>query len=162
VKGPVETYRGKVRSVDLGCLTTGGGGAFPLHYFDGELPNPTRVCFEVWDVAPEEWSPELAEVYGDVYEDAVSWARRVAFFGADALYLRLKSADPHGAAQAVEDVARGARRIPTPTVVSFLWWRANWTGDGWCSATPTRTRTGISVELPRSMDMRWSPTPRWM
>ena len=111
MKGPVETYRGKVRSVDLGCLTTGGGEAFPLHYFDGELPNPTRVCFEVWDVAPAEWSPELADVYGDVYDDAISWARRVASFGADAVYLRLKSADPHGAAQADEDVARGARRI---------------------------------------------------
>ena len=111
MNGPVEAFRGTVRSVDLGGLTAGGGGAFPLHYFDGDLPNSTLVCFEVWDVAPEEWSSELTVVYGDVYEDTVSWARRVASFGADALYLRLKSADPHGAAQDPEDVASRARGI---------------------------------------------------
>jgi acetyl-CoA decarbonylase/synthase complex subunit delta len=111
VNPPVEKYRGRVRSVDLGGLFAGGGAAFPLHHFDGELPNPARIFFEVWDVAAEEWSPELADVYGEKLADAVAWARDVASFGADGLYLRLKSADPHGAAGDVHQVARAARGV---------------------------------------------------
>jgi acetyl-CoA decarbonylase/synthase complex subunit delta len=111
VNVPVEKYRGRVRPVDLGGLFAGGGAAFPLHQFDGELSNPTRIYFEVWDVTPEEWSPELAGVYGEVLADPVAWAREVASLGADGLYLRLKSADPHGADREVEEVAREARRV---------------------------------------------------
>lgn len=106
-----ESYRGRVRAVDLGGLVVGGGAAFPLHHFDGELPNPTRVCFEVWDVAPDDWSPELATVWGDVYGDVVAWAARAGALGADALYVRLKSADPHGAARSADEVAEGVRRL---------------------------------------------------
>ena len=111
VNGPTEAYRGKVRSLDLDGLLVGGGAAFPLHGFDGALPNPPRVCVEVWDAAPEDWSPELAEVFGDVYDDAFAWAERAASLGADALYLRLKSADSHGAREQLLEVARRARRI---------------------------------------------------
>lgn len=111
VNVPTETYRGKVRSLDLGGLLVGGGGAFPLHGFDGALPNPPRVCVEVWDIAPEDWSPELGVVFGDVYDDAVAWARRAASGGADALYLRLKSADPHRTGEEPLEVARRARRV---------------------------------------------------
>lgn len=108
---PIETYRGRIRTLDAGGLLIGGGGAFPLHEFDGDLPNMPRICFEVWDVPPDDWSPELTTVYGDVYADPIAWAQRVAVLGADAIYLRLRSADPHGAARVATEVASEARRI---------------------------------------------------
>ena len=70
------------------------------------------MAFEIWDEVPGEWSPVLSEVYADVYGDPVAWARRVVKeYGADLIYLRLKSADPDGSAVAPATAAAGARAI---------------------------------------------------
>lgn len=106
-----EAFRGAVRPVEVRGMTIGGGKAFPLQGFDGPLPVPPRICFEVWDVAPDDWSPELAEVFAAVFDDPVAWAQQVVKYGADALYLRLKGADPHGRARPVFEVAETARQV---------------------------------------------------
>lgn len=116
-----EAYRGKVREVKIEGLTIGGGNCFPLQTFDGASPNPPRILFEVWDAAPEEWSPELEAVLGEVYGDASTWIRFAAKSGADGVYLKLKSADPQGAARSIEEVAAAAIRLvedsPLPVLV---------------------------------------------
>ncbi len=109
---PIEAYRGSIRPVDLGGLIVGGGGAFPFHGFDRPLTNPPRVAFEVWDCPPDDWSSELASALGAVLADPVAWAAKVGQDpSAEAIYLRLKSADPHGLARRTEDVVAGAQKI---------------------------------------------------
>lgn len=109
---PLEAYRGAIREVDIGGLLVGGGKAFPFHDFDGDLANPPRVAFEVWDCPPDDWSPELVRVFGNDLADPVAWATRVAReSSAEAIYLRLKSADPHGLGRSIEDTVVGAKRI---------------------------------------------------
>lgn len=115
-----ETYRGGVRSVRIGGLEFGGGGAFPLHAFDGELPCPPRVCMEMWDTVPDDWSPELVDVFADVWSDPVAWASRLEESGADALYVRLRSADPHGESRPVTEVVERARRIVEAVTIPCL------------------------------------------
>ncbi|MBC7105936.1 MAG: acetyl-CoA decarbonylase/synthase complex subunit delta, partial [Firmicutes bacterium] len=100
-----------MREIYLGGILVGGVQAFPLHTFDAAGPHPVRLGLEVWDVPPEDWSPELDLVLGQYYADTVAWARRAAEVGAEALYLRLKSADPHGAARPLSEVARGAQAV---------------------------------------------------
>ena len=109
---PVETYKGHILEVALGDLSMGGESAFPFHPFDGAMPNRPLVAFEVWDEAPEDWSPVLNDVYGDVYGDPAAWARRVVNeYGADLLYLRLKSTDADGSAVPPAEAAAAARVI---------------------------------------------------
>lgn len=121
MSGFAEEYRGRVRQVHIEGLSAGGANCFPLHSFDGETPNPPRILFEVWDVAPEDWSPELGLALGDVYADPSDWLARAAESGADGVYLRLKSVDPQGAAAPVVEVAARAAEIvaasPLPLVV---------------------------------------------
>ena len=112
MKTPTENYRGSIRPVDIGGLVIGGGAAFPFHDFDGDLPNPPRVAFEVWDCPPEDWSPELSRVFGEALSDPVTWAAAIARIpSAEAIYLCLKSADPHGLGRSIEDTVARAKRI---------------------------------------------------
>ena len=121
MSGFAEEYRGKVRQVHIEGLSAGGANCFPLHSFDGETPNPPRILFEVWDVAPEDWSPELDLVLGDVYGDSSAWLARAVEAGADGAYLRLKSADPQSVGAPIAEVAARAAHIvessPLPLIV---------------------------------------------
>ncbi len=121
-QAPTETYKGQIRQVDLGGVAIGGESAFPFHTFEGEMPNEPKVAFEVWDIAPDDWSPTLNSVYDGVYGDPVAWAKKVVDeFGADLVYLRLKSTDPNGAdrspAEAAETAKAVAAAIDAPLVV---------------------------------------------
>lgn len=121
-QAPTETYKGQIRQVDLGGVVVGGESAFPFHTFEGEMPNDPKIAFEVWDIAPDDWSPTLNDVYDGVYSDPVAWAKKVVDeFGADLVYLRLKSTDPNGAdrspAEAAETAKTVAAAIDAPLVV---------------------------------------------
>lgn len=111
-QAPTEVYKGAIRQADIGGLAVGGETAFPFHTFEGEMPNDPKLAFEVWDIAPDDWSPTLNGVYGDVYGDPVVWAKKVvADFGADMIYLRLRSTDPNGAGRAPAEAAAAAKAV---------------------------------------------------
>ena len=79
------------------------------------MPNDPKIAFEVWDIAPDDWSPTLNDVYGDVYADPIAWTKKVVEeYGADLVYLRLKSTDPNGA---------GRSRPPRPPPPPKRSWR---------------------------------------
>lgn len=111
-QAPTETYKGAIREADLAGVAVGGETAFPFHTFEGEMPNDPKLAFEVWDIAPDDWSATLNGVYGDVFGDAVEWAKKVvADFGADMIYLRLRSTDPNGAGRAPAEAAATAKAV---------------------------------------------------
>jgi acetyl-CoA decarbonylase/synthase complex subunit delta len=111
-QAPVEAYKGAIRSADIAGVSVGGETAFPFHTFEGEMPNDPKLAFEVWDVAPDDWSATLNAVYGDVYADSVAWAKKVVGeFGADMIYLRLRGTDPNGANRSPADAAATAKAV---------------------------------------------------
>jgi acetyl-CoA decarbonylase/synthase complex subunit delta len=100
VEIPKEKWTGKVREVTLGAtpaeggtraktVTIGGEGTLPFLHFDGSLPHAPVVAVEIRDRRPTEWSPLLAEVWGDVMNDPGEWARAAEAAGADMLVLTL-------------------------------------------------------------------------
>jgi acetyl-CoA decarbonylase/synthase complex subunit delta len=118
-----ERYKGRIREVRFAGLVLGGEEAFPFHYFDGAMPHVPAVGFEVWDTRPEEWPPALMDAYGEALADPLAWTRKVVEeFGAEALYLRLMSADPHGENRPLDEVVTGAVRVVAsarvPVIVS--------------------------------------------
>ena len=120
-QAPTETYKGHIRQVRIGDLAVGGETAFPFHTFEGAMPNDPKVAFEVWDVAPEDWSPTLNDVLGEVYGDPVAWAKRaVDEFGADLIYLRLKGTDPNGADRSPAEGAVTARSVTDAVKVPVI------------------------------------------
>jgi acetyl-CoA decarbonylase/synthase, CODH/ACS complex subunit delta len=111
-QAPTETYKGQIRQADLAGVAVGGETAFPFHTFEGDMPNDPKLAFEVWDIAPDDWSPVLNEVYQDVYGDPVAWAKKVVDeFGAELVYLRLRSTDPNGADRTPADAAASAKAV---------------------------------------------------
>jgi acetyl-CoA decarbonylase/synthase, CODH/ACS complex subunit delta len=111
-QAPTESYKGSIRQADLAGVVVGGETAFPFHTFEGDMPNDPKIAFEVWDIAPDDWSPTLNDVYADVYADPIAWTKKVVGeFGADLVYLRLKSTDPNGAGRSPADAAASAKAI---------------------------------------------------
>lgn len=111
-QAPTETYKGKIQEVDLGGVTVGGQDTFQFQTFEGEMPNDVRIAFEVWDEAPDGWSPELTNIYGDVYEDAVAWAKKaVDEFGAEIIYLRMMSTNPDETNRNPQEAAQTAKDV---------------------------------------------------
>lgn len=111
-QAPTESYKGSIRQADLAGVAVGGESAFPFHTFEGGMPNDPKIAFEVWDIAPDDWSPTLNDVYGDVYTDPIAWTKKVVGeYGADLVYLRLKSTDPNGAGRSAAEAAVAAKAI---------------------------------------------------
>lgn len=113
---PKEKWTGKVREVTLGAtaadggtrshtVTVGGESTLPFLHFDGEIPHRPLVAVEIKSRKPEDWSPLLAEAWGDVMNDPAAWAKAAEAAGADLIVLTLTLADtPESAKRAVRAV----------------------------------------------------------
>jgi acetyl-CoA decarbonylase/synthase complex subunit delta len=74
-------------------------------HFEGQTPNRPVVAVEIKDHRPDDWSPLLAEVWGDAMNDPAQWAKKAEEAGADLLVLALTLADsPDAAVKAVKSV----------------------------------------------------------
>ncbi len=104
---PTEKWSGAVNTVTIGAtaesggtrtsaITIGGETTTPFLHFEGETPNRPVVAMEVLDKRPDNWPATLAEPFGDVLDDPGAWAKKcVDEFGAEAICVRLVSADPN-------------------------------------------------------------------
>lgn len=97
---PKEKWTGNVREITLGAtaedggtraktLTVGGESTLPFLYHEGSFPHKPALAVEVLDKMPEDWSPLLLEVWGDVIKDPGEWAKAAEEAGADMIYLNL-------------------------------------------------------------------------
>ncbi|MFH1434565.1 MAG: acetyl-CoA decarbonylase/synthase complex subunit delta [Pseudomonadota bacterium] len=126
VEIPKQSYTGKIREIQIGKGETGfkvgGASSYPFYLFEGEMPNPPKVGFEVADTAPTEWAGALNDIYKDVYADPGAWARKcVDEFKADFIHVELAGTDPNAsnldAAHAVEVVKKVAGAVNVPIAV---------------------------------------------
>ncbi len=124
---PKINYTGKIKEVSIGsgshAIKVGGESCYPFHLFEGAMPNPPRVAFEVWDYPPEEWQEWAIEPYKDVINDPVAWAKKSQdTYGAELIALLLKSADPNGMNRDVEQVVATVKSVADAITVPLLVW----------------------------------------
>ncbi len=126
---PKDKWPGSVRVVSLGAttaeggtrgttLTVGGETSLPFMHFEAAMPHPPRVAIEIADRSPQDWSPLLLQVWGEVVADPAAWAKAAEAAGADLIQLSLSLTDAQGkttrpeAAVAAVQAVLGASDLP--------------------------------------------------
>ncbi|WP_102398957.1 acetyl-CoA decarbonylase/synthase complex subunit delta [Haloimpatiens massiliensis] len=115
-KKTVQKYSGKINEVQMGtgekAIKIGGQNALPFYTFDGDTGNTPKMGMEIIDVYPENWIDALKEIYKDVCNDPVQWAKFVEEkYNPDFICLRLEGADPSGANKSVEECTKVAKAV---------------------------------------------------
>lgn len=116
-----EKYTGKINTVTIGAtkeqggtrtstVTVGGDATMPFLQFEGDMPLKPVVAMEIQDVKPD-WHPLLNEVFADVMDCPVKWAKKCVEFGADMIYLKLAGAEPDGANKSPEECAKIVKEV---------------------------------------------------
>jgi acetyl-CoA decarbonylase/synthase complex subunit delta len=123
VEIPKDKWPGSIRKVTLGAtaaeggtraktVTLGGQTTMPYLHFEAPTPNKPVVAIEIKSRKPDDWSPLLAEVWGEAMTDPAKWAKAAEAAGADIIVLALMLADtPEDAVKAVKAVL-GATGLP--------------------------------------------------
>lgn len=124
---PKIKYSGAIKEVTLGtnqrAITVGGETSYPFYSFEGQMPHPPRISFEVWDCTPEDWPESVLEPYRDVANDPVAWAKKsIAEYGAELITLVTRSADPNGLDRGAEEVAKVVRAVADAIDVPLIVW----------------------------------------
>lgn len=113
---PKDKWPGKVREVTLGAtaaeggtraktVTVGGHTTLPYLQFEAATPHPPVVAIEIKSRKPADWSPLLAEAWGEAMTEPAQWAKKAEEAGADLLVLALTVEDtPESAVKAVKSV----------------------------------------------------------
>lgn len=81
----LEKWPGAVSTVTIGAkkedggsrseaVKIGGENSLPLLFKEGALPHKPKVAFEIWDIAPLDFSEELLAAYGKAINDPFAWA----------------------------------------------------------------------------------------
>lgn len=126
-KKSVQKFSGKICEVEIGTgdksIKLGGEGVLPFHTFDGNTGNSPKVGMEISDTYPEAWTDALKDIYKDVSNDPVAWAKFVEEkYSPDFICLRLDSADPNGLDKPIEESVSTAKAvaeaIKTPLVIA--------------------------------------------
>ena len=120
---PKDKWPGSIRRVTLGAtaaeggtraksITVGGQTTLPYLHFEAPAPNKPVIAIEIKSRKPDDWSPLLADVWGDAMKDPAQWAKKAEEAGADLLVLALMLADSaEDAVKAVKSVL-GASGLP--------------------------------------------------
>ncbi|MFA4016078.1 MAG: hypothetical protein RUDDFDWM_001179 [Candidatus Fervidibacterota bacterium] len=127
LKIPKETYTGRIKEVVIGvgekAVKVGGESCLPFYTFEGEMPNPIRIAMDVYDYPPTDWPPALLEVYSDVMNDPIAWARKcIDQYGAEMICLQLASTDPYGMDRPSEEAAKIAKELSDAIEVPLIVW----------------------------------------
>lgn len=125
-KKSVQKFSGKICEVEIGtgekAIKLGGESVLPFYSFDGNTGNSPKLGMDITDDA-EGWPKAILELYKDVCNDPVAWAKCIEEkYAPDFICLKLDSADPNGKDNSVEECAKTAKAvveaIKTPLVVA--------------------------------------------
>ena len=118
----MEKIVGRISEVKIGAtsaeggtrdrvITIGGATALPFNYFEGKIPNPPAISFDVFD-APIGLPKALKTPYKDVMEDPAEWAKFcVEKYGAEMVTIHLVSTDPENLDRSPEEAARTIEKV---------------------------------------------------
>lgn len=130
---PKDKWPGAVRAVTLGAtasdggtrsrtVTVGGQKTLPFMHFEAQAPNPPVVAIEIKDHRPEDWSPLLLEVWGDVADDPARWAKAAEAAGADLIVLALSLNDRAGAPTSPEAAVASVQAVLKASGLPLIVW----------------------------------------
>lgn len=128
---PLEKWPGAVRTVTIGAtaaeggtrtrtVTVGGEKTLPFLHFEGEMPYSPVIAIEIRDRKPEDWSPLLLEVWGEVVNDPARWAKAAEDAGADLIQLSLSATDPSGNPNTPEAALAAVKAVLQATGLPLL------------------------------------------
>ncbi len=119
---PKERFPGRIREVAIGAtkdqggtrsakVVAGGSSGLPFHRFESDVPHSPVVLMDVVDtmrVVPE----EIVGSMGPSVKEPVEWARKCqSDWGADAVVLKLQSANPEEENRPVEECEETVRKV---------------------------------------------------
>jgi len=112
----IEKIQGEIRRVTIGdgerAITVGGEMTLPFYLFEGDMPYPPRIAFDVLDSEPEDMPDPLRKYYEDCLDDPVRWAKKcVDDYGAEMICLSLVSTDPNGPNRSSSEAAKIAKEV---------------------------------------------------
>jgi acetyl-CoA decarbonylase/synthase complex subunit delta len=129
----LEKWSGSVSEVSIGALKENGGSrgqvirvggqaTLPYLYNEGSIPHAPVIAFEIWDIAPSDWPPELNQACGDVVSDPLAWAEKcVKEYKAGLLCVRLQGAHPDAQNKTVEEeaklIAELLKKVDVPLII---------------------------------------------
>ena len=118
---PKDKWPGSIKAITIGAtaaeggtraksITVGGQTSMPYLHFEAPMPNKPVIAIEIKSRKPDDWSPLLAEVWGEAMTDPAQWAKKAEEAGADLIVLALTLADsPEDAVRAVKSVLSASR-----------------------------------------------------
>jgi acetyl-CoA decarbonylase/synthase complex subunit delta len=113
---PKDKWAGKIREVRIGAtaaeggtrtrsIVIGGDTTMPFLQYEAPTLHSPVIAVEIKSHAPDDWSPLLAEAWGDAINDPAAWAKAAEGAGAEVIVLWLTQADtPDGAIKIVKSV----------------------------------------------------------
>lgn len=128
---PKERFAGRIREVVIGAtkehggtrrtsLLAGGSNGLQFHTFESEMPHRPIILMDVVDTArvvPE----ELVRSIGPVVKEPVEWAKKCERdWGADAVVLKLQSANPEEENRSVGECESLFREVLRATTVPLM------------------------------------------
>jgi acetyl-CoA decarbonylase/synthase complex subunit delta len=113
---PKDKWPGSIKTITIGAtaveggtraksITLGGQTTMPYLHYEAPMPNKPVIAIEIKSRKPDDWSPLLAEVWGEAMTDPAQWAKKAEETGADLIVLALTLDDsPEDAVKAVKSV----------------------------------------------------------
>lgn len=112
----VQKCPGKILEVEIGigdkAIKIGGENALPFYSFDGYIGNTPKVGIEILDVYPEEWTDEFKQIYINVCDHPVKWAKYIEEnINVDFICLKLESCNPKGVNRSPDECAQIVKEV---------------------------------------------------
>jgi len=122
----LEKWPGAISTVHIGAtqvVTIGGQNTMPLLFKEGAIPNSPKIAFEIWDIAPQDFDPELVAVYGEAINDPLAWADIcVNKYKAELLCIKMQGTHPDFGNKspdaAAKFIATLLSRIKVPLIIT--------------------------------------------
>jgi acetyl-CoA decarbonylase/synthase complex subunit delta len=124
---PKDKWPGSIKAITIGAtaaeggtrtkaITIGGGTTMPYLQYEAPTLNKPVIAIEVKSRKPEDWSPLLAEAWGEAMADPAQWAKKAEESGADIIVLTLTVED------SVEDAVRAVKSVLSATGLPLIVW----------------------------------------
>lgn len=131
VEIPKDKWSGAVRTITLGAtaeeggtrshtVTVGGEKTLPYMHFEQEMPHRPVVALEIKDRCPDDWSPLLLKVWGDVIDDPAAWAKAAEEAGAALIQLMFNLTDTDGNTITPDSAVATVKRVLEATGLPLL------------------------------------------
>ena len=152
---PKDKWPGSIKPVTIGAtaaeggtrtstVTVGGQTTLPYLQFEAPTPNKPVIAIEIKSRKPDDWSPLLADVWGDAMNDPAEWAKKAEEAGASLIVLELTLED------SIDDAVKAVKSVLKATGLPLIVW-----GPGQIEKDNhlVQARTAMDVNLAKQLNI---------